>query len=76
MQLKKTIKNEKKTEDSDAFSEANHKHDDPVASFDYAHVHKSIIYVTIQLAKITHQLYLRRSKTQQVVRFHASEKSQ
>ena len=66
MQLKNTIKYEKKTEDSDAFSEVNHKHDDPVVSLDYAHDHMSNIYVTIQLAKSTHQLYLLRSKIQQV----------
>ena len=33
----------KKIEDSGAFSAVTHKHDDPVVSIDYVHVHKSII---------------------------------
>ena len=37
-------KKTRKTENGDCFSEVEHKHGDPVASLDYAHVHKSIIY--------------------------------
>ena len=44
--VNKTIKSEK-TEDSDCFSEMKHKHDNPVTSLDYAHIYKSIIYVTM-----------------------------
>ena len=54
MQLNEAIRN-KKTEDGDAFSEVNHKHDNPVASHNYAHVHKSVIFVTTRSAKSTHQ---------------------
>ena len=39
----------KKTEDedSDAFSEVEHKHNNLVASLDYAQINRSIIYVTM-----------------------------
>ena len=43
----------KKTEDSDAYSEMEHKHGNPVVSFDYVHFHNFIIYVTPQSIKIT-----------------------
>ena len=36
----------KKTEDSDPVSLVKHKHDNPVASLDYALVNKSMIYAT------------------------------
>ena len=41
MQLNKT----RKAEDCDAFSEVGHNYDNPVASLDYAYIHKSILYV-------------------------------
>ena len=44
-----------KAEDSGSFREVTHKHDDPVASLDYACVNKSIIYVTTRSAKSTNQ---------------------
>ena len=39
----------KNTEDSDCFPEVEYWHDNPVASFDYAHVCKSSIYFSTQL---------------------------
>ena len=39
-------KETKKTEDSDAFSEVEHKHDNLVPHHAYTHGNKSIIYVT------------------------------
>ena len=44
----------KATEESDTFSKVKHKHDDPVTSVDYAHVHMYIVYVTTRLANSTH----------------------
>ena len=44
----------KKADDGNAFSEAKHKHAGSVATLDYVHVHRSIIYVTAWLAKHTH----------------------
>ena len=41
VQLNKT----RKAEDCDAFSEVGYNYDNPVASLDYAYIHKSIIYV-------------------------------
>ena len=41
--------------DSEAFSEGEHIHDDPVANLGYVLVQKSIVYVTTRLAKSTHQ---------------------
>ena len=35
----------RKPVDSDSSSEVRHKHNNPVVSFDYAHVYRSIIYV-------------------------------
>ena len=49
-------KETKRTEDSDAFSKQEHKHNNLVASLDYLHVHKSIIYVAKQLANGTKEL--------------------
>ena len=43
----------KKAEGSDTFSEVKHTHKNPVASLDYAHINKSIIYVALRY--ITHQ---------------------
>ena len=40
---KQDDKQQKKTEDSDAFSKVEHKYDNPVASLVYSHVNKSII---------------------------------
>ena len=53
MTINKTIRNK----ESDAFPKVEHGPDNPVASLDYAHVHKSIthLYVTMRLAKRTHQ---------------------
>ena len=45
----------KKVKDSEPFSEVEHKHVRSVTSFDYVHVHKSIIYVTKGLWKSAHQ---------------------
>ena len=39
----------KNTKNKNAFCEVEHKHDDPVPSFDYAHTY--IMYVTMQLTK-------------------------
>ena len=50
----------KKTENRDAFSEVEHKHNNPVASLEYARVSKSIIYVT----KSTHQQAVPQKNTQ------------
>ena len=38
----------KKTEDNDAFSEAEHRHDNTVNTLDYASVNKSVIDVTMR----------------------------
>ena len=40
----------KKTEDNDAFSEAEHRHDNTVNTLDYASVNKSVINVIIMYA--------------------------
>ena len=53
-----------KTEDSDAVSEVKHKHDDLLASLDYEHIHQSIVYVTMRLAKSTHQQVISQQSTQ------------
>ena len=45
MQINKTVNNEKNRR-SEVFLEVEHKHDNPVASLDYACVNKSMIYVT------------------------------
>ena len=45
MQMNETFPTNK-AEDSEAFSEVEHKHDDSGASFDYVHVHNSIVFVT------------------------------
>ena len=54
----------KKNEDSNAFSEVKHKHDDLVTSLHNAHVHKSIIYVITRLAKSTQQQVIPQHNTQ------------
>ena len=41
----------KKTEGSDAFSKVEHKYGNTVASLDYAHVNKSIIYIYATMSK-------------------------
>ena len=48
--------------------EEKHNHNDPVASLDFAHAHKSVIYVTTQSAKRTHQQVIPQQapKTQKV----------
>ena len=59
-----------------AFLEVKHKHDDdPVASLDYAHVTKSIIYATMKLEKSAIRKLSRR-KTQHVERFMQPKKNQ
>ena len=45
----------KKTENSNAYSKAKHRHLKLVFSLDYVHVQKSIIYIIMSLAKSTHQ---------------------
>ena len=67
---KKSQQETKKTENSGAFSKVEHKHDNPVTSLDYAHVNKSIIYVTTRLAKSTHQqVIMQKKKTPQIKHF-------
>ena len=46
MQIYVTAKKE-----GDAFSEVKHEHDNPMTSFECAHVEKSIIYVTMHKQK-------------------------
>ena len=43
MQINTTIKNQKKTEKSYSFPEVEHEHDNPVTSFNYVHIYKSIL---------------------------------
>ena len=45
----------KKTENSDTYSEVKHRHLKLVFSLDYVHVQKSIINITMRLAKSAHQ---------------------
>ena len=59
------------------FLSVKHKHNDQVATLYYEHIHKSIRYVTMQLAKSTHQQVMLQQNTQNTSwRFHASEKNQ
>ena len=44
----------KKTKDSDAVSKEEHKHNDAVASLDYAHVYKSILLQAKKLPSISY----------------------
>ena len=62
-QLNETIKT-KKVEDCDTFSEMEHRHGDPVASRDDAHIHKSIKYVVTRLAKSVYQSLIPQQNTQ------------
>ena len=41
----------KESEGSDAFTEVEHKHENPVVSLDYASINKSTIYVTMHKRK-------------------------
>ena len=56
MRTNETSRNDKKNpQDSGAFPEVKHKHDDPVIIPDYALVNKFVIYVARLWAKSTHQ---------------------
>ena len=45
----------KKAKDSGTFSEIEHKHDEPITSHDYVHIHESIIDVTRRFGRSTYQ---------------------
>ena len=64
----------KKVKDSEAFSEVEHRHDDPVLGFDDVPDHKSIIYITTRLVKGTHQQVILQQNIQNTI--PASEKNQ
>ena len=70
-----TWKKWRKPETVEFFLEVEYKNDEPVTSLD---VCKSIIYVTTQLAKNTHQQVITQQNTQNTASwgFHASEKNQ
>ena len=53
-----------------------HRHTNLVASLEYAHITESIIYITMRLAKSTHQQVILQQSTQNPtsLEFHGSEK--
>ena len=71
-------KKRKQIEYSEAFPKVEHKHGNPVKSFNYARINKSIIYVATQWTKSNHQQVVSQQSTQNTANsaLATSEKNQ